>query len=343
MSATLVPETSTSEHPFAAFVRALGKGPNLSRPLTEGEAEQAFAMILDGQVDPVQLGAFLCLLRVKTEGPEELAGMIRGIRSRLVNRPSPLPQVDVDWASWAGKARQEPWYVLAALLLAENGIRIFMHGAEGHTVGRTYTSAALGALGLSPSRTLGYVADDLDRIGFAYATLPTIDSRLDAIMGLRRILGVRSPLHTAGRALNVFGAPHQILAVSHPPYLPVHQQTALLLQQPSMAVFKGEGGEAERRPTKPCVVHHVQDGVLGTTDWPALMPGVVQPKEEALSLDRLPSLWAGTLDHDYARMSVTGTAAIVIKLTGRADSVAAAQDLADRWWEKRDKSRYQGK
>lgn len=341
MTSTLVPPSGGAEHPFAPFVRALGKGPNLSRPLTEAEAEQAFAMILDGQVDPVQLGAFLCLLRVKTETPEELAGMIRGIRSRLVNLPSSLPQVDLDWASWAGKARQEPWYVLAALLLAANGVRVFMHGAEGHTAGRVYTGQALMALGIPVSRTLGHVCADLAARNFAYAPLPVIDSRLDAIMGLRQLLGVRSPLHTAGRALNIFSAPCQFLSVSHPPYLPLHRETARLLGQPSLAVFKGEGGEVERRPTKPCVVHGLERGTVVETEWPALLPGVVQAKGEVLDLNRLPALWSGAWDDDYARLSVTGTVAIAIKLTGRADTVAAAQEMADLWWNSRDKSLYE--
>ncbi|WP_019645925.1 glycosyl transferase family protein [Novispirillum itersonii] len=342
MTTSLVPVSGGPEHPFSVFVRALGKGPNLSRPLTEAEAEQAFAMILDGQVDPVQLGAFLCLLRVKTETPEELAGMIRAIRSRLVNLPSPVPRVELDWASWAGKARQEPWYVLAALLLAANGIRIFMHGAEGHTAGRTYTSQALEALGVPVSRTLGHVAVDLEARNFAYAPLPVIDSRLDAIMALRHLLGVRSPLHTAGRALNIFSAPHQLLSVSHPPYLPLHRETGRLLGQPALAVFKGEGGEAERRPTKPCVVHGLEGGDLTETEWPALLPGVVQAKADSLDLSRLSALWSGMWDDDYARLSVTGTVAIVIKLTGRAETVVAAQEMADLWWLNRDKSLYGG-
>ncbi|GAB3117369.1 glycosyl transferase family protein [Novispirillum itersonii] len=342
MTSTLVPPSGGADHPFAPFVRALGKGPNLSRPLTEAEAEQAFTMILDGQVDPVQLGAFLCLLRVKTETPAELAGMIRGIRSRLVNLPSPRPVVDLDWASWAGKARQEPWYVLAALLLAANGVRVFMHGAEGHTAGRTYTSQALAALGVPVSRTLGHVCADLAARNFAYAPLPVIDSRLDALMALRSLLGVRSPLHTAGRALNIFSAPHQLLSVSHPPYLPVHRETARLLGQPSLAVFKGEGGEAERRPTKPCVVHGLENGREIETEWPVLLPGVVQAKEESLDLTRLPALWSGGWENDYAQLSVTGTVAIVIKLIGRAETVAAAQDMADLWWKNRDKSLYKG-
>ena len=53
------------EHPFAQYVRIVGKGKNGARSLSYDEAYQAFGMILKNEVLDVQLGAFLMLLRVK--------------------------------------------------------------------------------------------------------------------------------------------------------------------------------------------------------------------------------------------------------------------------------------
>ena len=64
-----------TEHPFAQYVRILGKGKSGSRSMTREEARAAMGMILDQQVEPEQLGAFLMLLRMKEEAPEELAGL----------------------------------------------------------------------------------------------------------------------------------------------------------------------------------------------------------------------------------------------------------------------------
>jgi anthranilate phosphoribosyltransferase len=52
---------NNTEHPFAEFIRILGKGKNGSRPLTQDEAYQAMRMILAGEVEEIQLGAFLML------------------------------------------------------------------------------------------------------------------------------------------------------------------------------------------------------------------------------------------------------------------------------------------
>ena len=51
------------EHPFAQYIQMLGKGRKGSRDLTQHEAQQALEMILAGKVEPVQLGAFLMLMR----------------------------------------------------------------------------------------------------------------------------------------------------------------------------------------------------------------------------------------------------------------------------------------
>lgn len=324
----------TSEHPFAQYVRILGKGPNLSRPLTSEETEAAVTLIMAGAVEPAQLGAFLCLLRVKTETPEEVAGFVRGIRAGLA-LPETRPRVDLDWASWAGKARQLPWFLLSALLLAGSGVKVFMHGSEGHTEGRLYTSTALAALGVPVAASLDEAAAHLTARNFAYVTLPAISPRLQEIMDLRHVLGVRSPLHTVGRKLNIFDAPAQILSVTHPPYLPVHQEAARLIGQPHMAIFKGDGGEAERRPQKPCQVWTVHDGATAVEDWPALLPESRQPKDETLDLGRLRAVWRGEEDDDYARATITGTAAIALKLMGRAASPDEAQTQADSLWENR--------
>src|SRR5271165_4861477 len=154
-------------HPFARFIAALGRGKTLTRSLTIEEAEEAMAMILAGETLPEQLGAFLMLLRVKEESPAEIAGFVRAARA-MIPTPARAVRVDVDWSSYAGKGRQLPWFILSALLLARNGWRVFMHGADAHTEGRIYTGAALCALGLAPSRTLEEASDRLAERNFAY-------------------------------------------------------------------------------------------------------------------------------------------------------------------------------
>ncbi|CAA7626987.1 Anthranilate phosphoribosyltransferase [Candidatus Terasakiella magnetica] len=330
----------TQEHPFASYVRILGKGPRLSRPLTLDEARDAFRMVLAGEVEPVQLGAFLCLLRVKTETPEEAAGLAAAIRETIA-LPADPPRVDLDWSSYAGKSRQLPYYVLAALALAGHGIRVFMHGSEHHTAGRVWTSEALAALGVPVCTSLEQAADRLAADNFAYMTLEHLSPPLHRIMELRHLLGLRSPIHTIARLINPFHAGAAINSVSHPNYAPVHQAAARLLGDRLMAVFKGEGGEVERRPEKACEVLSLVDGEPVAEDWPALIGGT-RAHEDGLDLSRLKGLWRGEDTDEIAGAVIAGTMAIALRVLGRAASVDEAEGMAQVLWRERGRVKIPG-
>ncbi len=164
---------TTAEHPFAEFIKILGKGKKGARPLTQDEAYRAMKMILaDCQVEPIQLGAFLMLMRVKEETCEELAGFVAAARESFAFDNNVA--VDLDWSSYAGKRRHLPWFLLSTLLLAENGIKVFMHGAGGHTQGRLYTENVLRALGIDAAQSIAEAGQQIERTNFSYLSLEHI-------------------------------------------------------------------------------------------------------------------------------------------------------------------------
>jgi anthranilate phosphoribosyltransferase len=285
-------------------------------------------MILAGDVAPEQLGAFFCLLRVKTETPQEVAGFAQAIRAALPKTTT--PPVDIDWPSYAGKARRAPLFVLSALLLAEQGLTVAMHGAEGHTAGRLFTEDALQALGIAPASDLRQAALDLAQHRFAYLPMGLFHPRLDALMELKWLLGLRSPLHSVIRHLNPFDAPTSLISVFHPNYRAVHRDAARLLGQKNLACFKGDGGEVERRVEKPCDVEGLRDGEPFDEEWPALLDA--SPAESDLDPAYLAALWRGETDDPVAETIVIGTAAIALKTCGRAKSIEEAQHLAGEAW-----------
>jgi len=328
---------SREEHPFAQYVRILGRGKSLTRSLTIEEAEAAMGMILRGEALPEQLGAFLMLLRVKEEDGQEIAGFVRAAR-KLFDLPASPPEIHIDWSSYAGKRRQLPWFLLAALLLAQNGMRIFMHGAEGHTPGRLYTRETLEALGIPVAHGLAEAADHIQERNFAYLPLADLSPRLHEIIELRPIMGLRSPVHTIARMLNPFGARLTIQGIFHPNYMDIHQQAALLLGEKNMVVFRGEGGEIERRPAKLTETRTVRDGVAGSEDWPPLLENAIQPTDPEMDIARLKAIWSGVAEDDYAEAAITGTLAIVLKSWHGYESGGKAQTEAENLWRSRNKS-----
>lgn len=321
------------EHPFAQYIQMLGKGRKGSRDLTQQEAEQALGMILSGQTEPVQLGAFLMLMRVKEETPAEVAGFVRAARASL-HLPPNLPAVDLDWATYAGKRRQLPWYLLSALLLSNQGISVLMHGIGGGIVGRVFIPQALQALGIEPAASFADAADKLGKTKFAFLPLHAISADLERILDLKPVLGLRSPVHTVIRMLNPFGATTSIMGIFHPGYDDTHQQAAVLLGDKNLAVFKGEGGEAERNPDAACAVKLVLDGKALEEEWPALFASR-HMKDDRMEVSRLAQLWRGEISDEYGEAAVTGTAAIALRALGHAGSAEEAQAMAQKMWQER--------
>ena len=92
----------TAEQEFARYLRVIGKGPNLSRPLERPEARAAMALVLEGAVAPLQLGALLALLRYRGETAAELAGMVDAARENFAAAYAG-PAVDLDWPSYGDR------------------------------------------------------------------------------------------------------------------------------------------------------------------------------------------------------------------------------------------------
>jgi anthranilate phosphoribosyltransferase len=329
--------TPSEEHPFAEIVRILGKGKKGSRPLTQDEAYKAMKMILADEVLPIQLGAFLMLMRVKEETAEELAGFAQAGREFF--KFSHDVHVDLDWSSYAGKRRHLPWFLLSALLLVENDITVFMHGAEGHSPHRIYTENVLHYLGLKAATSIEEARNQLQTQKFSYLSLEHFCPKLNEIIQLRPILGLRSPVHTLVRLLNPFDAPCSIQGIFHPSYRAVHQHAAMILNQPHMAVLKGEGGETERNPDVACLVQSVHNGELSDENWDALFTHR-HVKAENLNPEQLAQLWHGEIEDEFGEASIIATAAVALKLLGKAETKEAAHELAANFWANRNKQKF---
>ncbi|MBI5451259.1 MAG: glycosyl transferase family protein [Gammaproteobacteria bacterium] len=328
----------TTTHPFAEFIEILGRGKNGSRSLSFDEAWRAMTMVMRDEVEAVQLGAFLMLLRVKEESPEELAGFARAARQALPGQPP--TGVQLDWPSYAGKRRQLPWFVLSAQLLAHNGIPVFMHGSRGRKPDRIYTEQAITALGLPVCMDFAMATTEIARRGFAYVPLQNFAPRLQQIMDLRALLGLRSPINTLLRVLNPSDAPYLLQSTFHPNYREIHQQTALLLRHPHMAVFKGESGEIERDPDRECDVYAVHNEVATIEHWPPMFAKGRHLKDEKMDITRLAALWRGDIDDEYGTAAVIGTTAIVLRLLQRAAGPQQALQQAGDLWQARPRQHF---
>jgi len=326
-----------SEHPFAPYVRTLGRGKRARRSLTREEAADAMAMILRGEAEPAQVGAFLMLLRVKEETTEELAGFLDACRPVCREHLAALPAVDVDWPSYAGKKKHHPWYLLAARLLADNGLRILMHGGPAHTPNRRYSDDMLAELGLALPASVAEAGEQLDSDGLTYLDLGHFCPALPELLMMRFQLGLRSPINTLARSLNPAAAPLSMQSVFHPAYLELHLGAASACGDHNLLLFKGEGGELEIRPDARTALTGLRHGEPAEGVLSAAMGRQTPPGE--VSVAPLQALWRGQADDAYGEAAVIKTVAAVLWGLEKVASLEEGEKAAAALWEARRRDR----
>lgn len=312
-----------NKHPLAEYVRILARGKNASRNMTAEEAEFTMTHFLTGEYEPEQLGAVLMLLRVLEESPDEIAGFARAINHYW---PEGADGYDLIWSSYAGKRRQPMWWVLSALLLNTMGYRILVHGTLAHTEGRVYAHEVFDFLGL-PSVTCDSLKDNAAPL--AYLPCSEIHPSLQQWLGLKAILGVRSPINTILKTI----APHGVATVQgifHPNYRGIHLGAAEQNGDDAV-VIKGEGGEFEVNPERRCVAgFHLGEasGEMEILNEASHFENKPESPDPAL----LKQFWNGGYQSDYGMAAVVNTAALALCAIRReADISKAIADCRAAW------------
>jgi len=316
------------EHPFAQFVRILGKGKRGARNLTREEARDAMGMLLDGKVEESQLGAFLMLLRHKEESAEEMAGFTEAVRARL---QTPAIAVDLDWPSYAGKKRHLPWFLLAAKALANSGVRILLHGGGAHTAGRLYSEQLLETLDIPLCRDWQQVEKAMDQQQLAFIPLGDWMPPLQHMIDLRNILGLRSPIHSLARILNPLNARCGLQSIFHPGYQAVHREASQLLGDTAV-VIKGEGGEIEINPDASSHLYGTANGVNWDEEWPA-SAAMRHVKPASLMPEHLLACWQGEASDAYGQLAIISTMALALRGLGEPRDTAISR--AEALWASR--------
>ena len=313
---------------FASFVATLGRGPGRSRALTRAEAREALGLVLAGRADPMQVGAFLMLLRYRGEDADEVVGLVEAARetARLA-----VPGVALDWPSYgAGRTRGAPWFLMAALALGRAGVPVLMHGSNQFSSGMSVLDGLAG-LGLAPALDAAEARDGLARQGFAYMPLQALSAGLERLLATRTLFGLRSPINTVCRLLNPAGAPAAVDGVFHPPYIEVHLGAAERLGGLRLLVLKGGGGEAERNPAKLAMLHLT----IPERGRRELAAAAISGEWEEPPAEVWRSVWTGEALNAAAEARIVATIALGLLAVGRADAVVTADLRAAEVWSAR--------
>ena len=194
--------------PFTSALRQIASKRNLSRE----EMREAMGAIMDGQVEPVHMSAFLAALCVKGETDLEVLGAVEAMRARA-SRIQPRATELLDTCGTGGDgAGTFNISTAVAFVCAAAGASVAKHGnrAVSSKVGSADVLEALGVrIDLSPEG----VTRCIDEIGLGFLFAPHHHSALRHAGPVRRALGFRTVLNLLGPMTNPASATHQLIGV----------------------------------------------------------------------------------------------------------------------------------
>jgi anthranilate phosphoribosyltransferase len=206
--------------------------------LTTKEAEAAIDIILSG-ADSHQVAAFLVLLRTKKETVDEILGVVKCMRKRMIALNTSLPVLDIVGTGGDG-ANTINISTGAAILAASCGVKIAKHGnrSVSSQCGSADVLEALGVnLNLSPTK----IAQCIEKIGIGFCFAPNFHPAMKIIKDVRKNLGVPTCFNILGPLLNPAQAKYLLVGVFNYELMNLMAEVILNVGIKRAMVFHGNG------------------------------------------------------------------------------------------------------
>lgn len=194
----------------------VGSGPKSATDMSREQAKEAMTQILQNDVDPTTLGAFLLANRWKRNTPVELAAFVDVMIERSVERVSPSVDVVDCGANYDGKTDTALLGVGAGIVAAAAGTPIVVHsGDRVPTLEATTYKHVLEELQVETDLSPGESAEMVEETGFGLYYQPRFNRELDNLLEYRRAMGVRTFLNTVETLANPAGSDVHIGSFYH--------------------------------------------------------------------------------------------------------------------------------
>ena len=259
-------QNSSNTEPFATarFIKEIGRGVKGARSLSRDDAYQLYAAMLDGRVSDLEMGGIMLAMRIKGESVDEIAGFIDAAEASFVALPVPAGDyAPIVIPSYNG-ARQMPNLLpLMALLLARAGAPVFIHGVTSDP-GRVTTAEILHEMGYPLSHTAVQAAEQFARRAPVLMPIADLAPRLERLLAMRRILGVRNSTHTLVKIMQPFAGPAlRLTSYTHPEYLSMlttYFTTAAPSERGEAFLMRGTEGETVANAKRAQQISWMHDG-----------------------------------------------------------------------------------
>ncbi|MGF6860733.1 anthranilate phosphoribosyltransferase [Rhodobacteraceae bacterium MBR-64] len=178
------------------------------RPLTQPEAEEAFAILFDGDATPAQMGGFLMALRTRGETVDEYAAAAFVMRARCNAVRAPLGAIDIVGTGGDGKGTLNI-STATAFVVAGAGVTVAKHGNR-NLSSKSGAADALSEMGINVMVGAPIVERALETIGIGFMMAPMHHPAMRHVGPVRAELGTRTIFNILGPLTNPAGVTRQL-------------------------------------------------------------------------------------------------------------------------------------
>ncbi|MFN7090976.1 MAG: glycosyl transferase family protein [Allorhizobium sp.] len=325
---------------LAKYIALTSSGPGRSRPLEIEEAQDAMAIILRGEADPVQVGGLLMTLHYRGTTALELAGFVCAIRNAATIHLKPEDRPDLDWPVYVSpRWRSPPWFIHAARLVAAAGHRVVMHGhfGNGPDSGKLETAAAQAGILVCTDPTA--ITAALRENNIAFVPLGAFAPQVHAMLNLYPLLETRTPINQVVPLINPFTARASLLGAAGGYSKDLYRQVIEALQMDSVTLVSSTRSFAQVVPTRATTILRILRGWEDKITVPA-QPGLSGSGAVSgfTQQEYWQAVWSGAARDKEAESTVILTAAAALLSVSKDPSPGFAQALqqaVDLWAERR--------
>ena len=302
------------------------------KSLTQAQAQSYFSAVINGEVEPANLGAVLTALKIKGETSEEIAGAAIAIRASATPFPAQtIPVADCVGTGGDG-ANTINISTTAAILAAGCGLKMAKHGNR--SVSSMSGSAdLLEALGVNLSMSPETASKCIEKANLCFLYAPAYHPGFRHAGPVRKAMGVRTLFNVLGPLVNPAFPEVMLLGVYSPSLISIMAKSLQLTGVKKAWVVHGSGLDE--------IALHGETH-LTEIDGDKLTDKIISPEDFGLKRYTLDDIKGGTPQEnaDIIQAILQGqgqpahNAAVIINcaallyLHGKANDLASAAKIA---------------
>ncbi len=193
---------------FTKLLTKLTKRENL----TQEETEFVFNLLMNGELSPVQIAAFLSALAAKGEALDEIVGAAKIMRQKS-HQIMPKVKKLIDTCGTGGdKSGSFNISTTVGFVVAGGGLSVAKHGNRSVT-SKAGSSDVLEALGVKIDLEPASVKKCIEEIGIGFMFAPLFHPAMKHAMPIRQELKIKTIFNLLGPLTNPANAEYQLLGV----------------------------------------------------------------------------------------------------------------------------------